>query len=93
MAFTKTTEAKRLCLSDIPSVGLSGISRSGMRSVINKLLFCVNFASILIIIYHFSEISSLWALSIVYVVILMFYKLNNTCIYEYNFVIVGWVAQ
>ena len=80
----KTAEAKRLCLSDIPSVGLSGISRSGMRSVINKLLFCVNFASILIIVYHFSEISSLWTLSIVQY-ILMFYRLNN--IYEYNCVI------
>jgi len=77
MSFMKTTEAKRLCLSDIPSVGLSGISRRGMRSVINKLLFCVNFARISIIVYHFSKIGSLWTLSIVHVVILKFYRLNN----------------
>ena len=79
-----------MCLSDIPSVGLSGISRRGIRSVINKLLFCVNFASILIIVYHFSEISSLWVLSVVHAIILIFYRLNN--IYEYNCVIVGRVV-
>jgi hypothetical protein len=77
MSFMKTTEAKRVFLFDTPSVGLSGISRRGMRSVINKLLFCVNFAIILIVVYLCSEISSLWTLSIAHVVILMFYRLND----------------
>jgi len=81
MSFMKTAEAKRFCLSDIPSVGLSGISRRRMRSVINKLLCRVNFASILINISTIlAKISSLWTLLIVRFVILIFYSMNN--IYE-----------